>query len=447
MNGVLIRVPAGALSRSLAHLGGGQNSVATRVDQLLPSDGRQRRTIYLIAAAVAVLSLLAITLLAVDAVVRVAVASVTIWAPAGLLHGVNLRLLLARKKRNLSLPAQLDRLKSISMRDGVISGEIPKERLGAGDSPFYLAAVVTAAVGCFQLHQAVGEGKLSGLIGTLGLPLPFSVALPLATVITVGLVGVIQSAAGGTGRLQTHLAAKLRGVLDPLNAQIATASVEWNQLEAEIAALAKSLCIRPPDAQLPKILGGLEHRLAGICVNSPSICRELWAALEEARTDRAELKIAWALSQSVEAAANAAAPALTGAPEVVSQALVRYRQRVSEPETLDLLIHRNWAAYRLMMRMIREEIECLPEIGARLRSEPRQEPPPQAKVIQQQGRSDRDHAYAILRLPGGASAQEIQRAYRWLSSIWHPDRRLAKDDEEMKSINWAYKYLKNVGDA
>ena len=54
-------------------------------------------------------------------------------------------------------------------------------------------------------------------------------------------------------------------------------------------------------------------------------------------------------------------------------------------------------------------------------------------------------AYVVLGLGSGASQEEIKKAYRTLSKIYHPDLSLTKKDEYeeiFKRINWAYRSLK-----
>ncbi len=54
-------------------------------------------------------------------------------------------------------------------------------------------------------------------------------------------------------------------------------------------------------------------------------------------------------------------------------------------------------------------------------------------------------AFDILELAPGSSEEEIKRAYRELSKVWHPDRFAAEDvrmrtraEEKLKQLNWAY---------
>ena len=65
-----------------------------------------------------------------------------------------------------------------------------------------------------------------------------------------------------------------------------------------------------------------------------------------------------------------------------------------------------------------------------------------------------DDCYRTLELPFGAPEEEVKRAYRDLTKVWHPDRFAhdpslrAKAEEKLKKINEAYETIGSArGDA
>lgn len=58
-----------------------------------------------------------------------------------------------------------------------------------------------------------------------------------------------------------------------------------------------------------------------------------------------------------------------------------------------------------------------------------------------------DDWYALLEVQPGASAEELKRAYRDLTKVWHPDRFASdaalrrKAEEKLKAINEAYESI------
>ena len=57
--------------------------------------------------------------------------------------------------------------------------------------------------------------------------------------------------------------------------------------------------------------------------------------------------------------------------------------------------------------------------------------------------TDEEKAYRILNIPPATTNDQIKRAYRTHTSIWHPDAKTVKDDTKIKEINWAYEVLRN----
>jgi curved DNA-binding protein CbpA len=59
------------------------------------------------------------------------------------------------------------------------------------------------------------------------------------------------------------------------------------------------------------------------------------------------------------------------------------------------------------------------------------------------GNPEQDY-YAILRLPQGASAEQVRRQYRRLAKIYHPDRNPGEEDwctEQLRLVNQAFTFL------
>jgi hypothetical protein len=231
----------------------------------------------------------------------------------------------------------------------------------------------------------------------------------------------------------------IRTIVGPLNSEIACVQKEWNTLLPEMTELAAELDIPRPLATVERLLGSLEQQTGRILERAPALYAALHDAIDAARNDRSELAAALRLHRMIRDSVAAATGAMTDAPEVLRDELERCRTMLNGSDLRELLTSRNWSGYRALARAIRQNIEILPELARVfvLSSIDRGSIAPIPA-----NETDLERALRILRVPAQATQEEIQRAYRWLSSLWHPDRNLAASDEEMKAINWAYQYLK-----
>ncbi len=56
-----------------------------------------------------------------------------------------------------------------------------------------------------------------------------------------------------------------------------------------------------------------------------------------------------------------------------------------------------------------------------------------------------EQACRILSVPPTATGDQVKKSYRTLCALWHPDKGLVTDDEQIKRINQAYAFLQSTG--
>ena len=116
-------------------------------------------------------------------------------------------------------------------------------------------------------------------------------------------------------------------------------------------------------------------------------------------------------------------------------------RKLSSPQGKSLLETRDWTGYHELVGSVAEDMKRLKDLTNRRRPE---EGRWSGSASTQLGETDTEKALRILRLPPNASLEHVQKAYGWLSTLWHPDTGMAGGDEEMKQINWAYGFLKKT---
>jgi len=394
-----------------------------------------------IAAGLCLLLAVGATLIAIG---QVALVSLAIWAPAAAIYRADLFLLLRRQERRLSVPRELDRLSAQSCEQGRLAAQIKSGQPFFGDSAFYLVAVLTMVCAALFLYRAMVAGALSNVRWGFW-HVPEGIALAAAGAITLAVPVQIHRKFCFSERLRLYLNEQAASLLRPLNAELAGATMAWAEREQRFAQLTASLGLPGPyPVAMGTLLASLDRRAGSLCSQSAALYRELREAGEAARNTLTELEAAEHAYRLVQAAAASAEPELSGGPEMLRAVLRRCRLRLDEPDVRELLERGDWPAYRVLARAVCEEIDRLPSLARAFESLTL--PPPAGGPTAVVTESSRDRAYRILCLPPKANSADIQRAYRWLSTIWHPDRRLAANDGEMKAINWAYQYLRERRD-
>ena len=153
------------------------------------------------------------------------------------------------------------------------------------------------------------------------------------------------------------------------------------------------------------------------------------------------------------------APAVngTGLMPLIRDLDAQYR-RLTSPQLKAFLENKQWTDYQHTVQAIANAMNRLRDLTEQQHREQQQReerqkqeerkakpdpaPPRPPTAAAPPDETKEQRAYRILGLPERATREHIQKAYRWLSSVWHPDRGIAGSDDQMKEINWAYEYLK-----
>ena len=214
---------------------------------------------------------------------------------------------------------------------------------------------------------------------------------------------------------------------------------ELRSLEPDIERLASQLRISFPTHYQIELQGLLKLREAGT-LDSVLLSQDLRRTLELAREDRAELQKARAICQAADTLFAEASQDVskTGLMPLIRELDQLYR-RLTSREAKSLLETRNWTDFHQLISSVTDEMKRLRGLTGKEFQEEEKGSRPAAR---QRKETDHEKALRILRLPPNAGFEHIQKAYRWLSTVWHPDSRIVKDDAEMKAINWAYEFLK-----
>ena len=171
-----------------------------------------------------------------------------------------------------------------------------------------------------------------------------------------------------------------------------------------------------------------------LLTNPQSVLQTLAEALSKSRLEAAELATACELHLNI-AQACATAKTRGGAETFIADGI---RAQMESDDAKRMLSMGNWSRFREFSASLREALEAL-EVASL-------EAPDKNPECATQGTS-RQKAYQILGLPPAAPKEEIQKSYRGLCRLWHPDLGAAAGDEEIKAINWAYSLLTRTGAA
>lgn len=370
---------------------------------------------------------------------RIAVLTAYFWALPGLLQWLNVSNLRSRLERTLVRPAQLDKL-TMKRFDGnailaaLIPGAIGKRVYH--DALFISISAILFTAAAIVLILRTLSGALQDVFWGPW-PVDWRLSLALAIALTAAFFICIQRWVEPHRRLQSAVSGSIEAILVPLNEAIASAIAQQEAVDAEIEALENRLGIPHGRGSIENALAGLKAGVDHIFERAQGAYADLENAVHAEVIRKRELQVAFQTYRCACQSIEATASLLTTIPTALTRELQSCRATVDHADVKQLLVTGNWSAYRLILGVVQAHVDILPELAAAMIR-----PAHITASAQSESETDLEKAFRILRLPPKASPDETRRAYRWLSTMWHPDRRLSSDDAEIKSINWAYAYLR-----
>ena len=427
----------------------------------------ERRSQFLVLGAGATAIALVVPLIVFYAV-QLLLATLLVWAGVAALTAANLYWYWLRTKEAALTPQVIREVTVVHVNRGHYRCHIDPEKVGGyirHDRLLIGGALATLAVTVVSLTLYYGAGSLNHLMFGTWFALmpvaPWVSALVAATGACCG-IAVAYSRVDPGRRLMHVMEAHVEPMLESANATVDLAARNLDSTMESVKQLSGELKIDFPVSYEHDLLRTLENHLDSALEAETPLKDGLREIEHFAGRDRNELQKAYDLFKAADTLFGQVVPEVnrTGLMPLIRDLDSQYRD-LSSPKLKALLEQRQWQEYEQTVQGIANamnRVRDLAENTARQESErqssrqeppkqeaPRQEtekpqPPPSANAPANETKEDR--AYRILGLPAGADREHIQKAYRWLSSIWHPDRQMTRNDEQMKEINWAYNYLK-----
>ena len=377
--------------------------------------------------------------------VQLGVPSLPAWLSLAALHYANLHLFRIRRTRGLGSPNTLASITKIEIEGQKVRWHVDASSTRKRANPdigLMCGALAVATFAGLLLNFQYGRGSFDSLVWGMWL-IHVDILAPVSAVaagaIAAGILVFVHLNFKVAGRLKSAVEDKVRPIVDGLNATIEASAGELEALAADIQQLSSQLQISFPTAHQSELHGLLELHKADVLADTRSLNEHLQRILERARQDREELQKAHDIFQAADTLFTEASKDVnkTRLMPLVRE-LDQLYYKLTSRDLRSLLETRSWSDYHQAIGSVAEDMkrlrnltdECFPQ------KEKRSLPPP--TPIKE---TDEEKAFRILRLPSNASREHMQKAYRWLAAIWHPDSGMVKDDTEIKAINWAYRFL------
>ena len=252
--------------------------------------------------------------------VQLSVLTIDVWIPTSLLHYFNLRILLQRLERQLSVPARLDEVTTKRFENNEVGATVCP---GAVDHRLYrdtLFASLTAFMllgAAFVLALQADSGPLNHLCWG-SWPIPVRIGLTLAFALAVGVAGWVQHRFRLGERLRSSLEQTIETILGPLNSSVTAAAAEWNARSPEIMRLEEMLCIGYYRGPIESALTLLETELDHVFDRAIAIYTHLQDAINAELIRKTELESALRAYRNAAECAKLAALILPTTPNTLS---------------------------------------------------------------------------------------------------------------------------------
>ena len=410
-----------------------------RVKVPAPS-GRKDKVIRVLVLAFSAALAVATLMVALPYVVRLSFSSLPVWAAVISLHLINLHFLRFRRERELRSPRTLARLTKVDLEGGRVRWELSEEAVSKFKDldilaiPGLLAALLVGAATLAFLRDQHAFAAVALGFWKFRAPVPEPVNVSIAAIATAGWVFAAHRRFQLHDPLQAAVERVARTTVENINTCLGTTVAQLESEVSQIKELASRLSISSPLNYLNEIRLLLDTHKADIVAHNEVLIPHVAEVLDRARLDRAAM-------EKAENIQTAAAQLFTETCHEVNKTglmplirdLDQMYQRLQAPQIRALLERRDWEGYQNAVTAVVDDMKRLRELSERA-------DPDEPTAVRSETEIDR--AFRILRLPDSADAEDLRKAYRWLITVWHPDRGIVKNDEEIKQINWAYGFLK-----
>ncbi len=394
--------------------------------------------------------------------VQVVAATPLLWIATGALSGINLYWFWRRLKERATPDAALRDVVLIEVNGGKFEWRLDDSKVFAysrHDRLLLMGALVAWGVGIlFMVFHFTAEHLVSAVLD-LGLVLhevPAWFNAAFAALLSAGAVGLVHALVDFQAPMMTFFENRARPVLERVRSAVDEATQEIEAVVQSTRQLAADLEIQPVAGYQSELAGFLRSHLAQDWDHEVTVRKNLQRIQDDATRERNELQKAHELHKAADTLFGQVAPAVndTGLMPLIRDLDAQYR-RLTSPQLKAFLENKQWADYQHTVQAIANAMNRMRDLTEQQHREQQQREedkkqeerkarpePPQPPPAAPPNETKEQRAYRILGLPENATREHIQKGYRWLSSIWHPDRGMAGSDDRMKEINWAYEYLK-----
>ena len=397
--------------------------------------------------------------------VQVVVATTLIWTAGAVLSSVNLYWFWLRLKDRAASDEALRDVVLIEVNEGKFAWRLDKSKVaeyGRHDRLLPAGAVVTCLVVILLVTYHHGTGHLASVVLDLGFTfyrVPDLLSAVFAALLSAGVLAFVHVRVDFQGPLTALFEGRARPTLERIRAAVDQAGQEIDVVVKSIRQLAADLEIHLVAGYPSELAGLLRSHLVDGWDQEGTVRESLQHIQDEAIRERNELQKAHELHKAADTLFGQVAPAVngTGLMPLIRDLDAQYR-RLTSPQLKAFLENKQWTDYQHTVQAIANAMNRLRDLTEQQHREQQQReerqkqeerkakpdpaPPRPPTAAAPPDETKEQRAYRILGLPERATREHIQKAYRWLSSVWHPDRGIAGSDDQMKEINWAYEYLK-----
>lgn len=333
------------------------------------------------------------------------------------------QILLRRHKVNqLNSPEQLIQLLGLRFSGGQVTWILDKHQMHSRISGFVRGSILSSIV--------IGVGITSGImwlmydtwIYEVGMDF-FIVGCIAATIVFASLSRTISS------EFREKLESSIRERVDKKIGRVNLSLDELDRVSEEISRLAtEKLRIQFPTNYAPSIQRVVEADKAQLLIDTSKFRSLISKQVRQAKEDQNQLKKAISEYENAIQVYKRVALAVNRSGSVALIILLDDLYKGLNA-LRDYLTVPNWSAFTEGITFAIEELEMLSKNAGEFAAFSEEDEPPEYDP------------YDILGVSAEMSDEQIGKVYKKLSSIYHPDVGITKDDKRMKEINSAYQQI------